>query len=383
MRTFPSKGGRKLFVGQLHKHTQVEELRQLMSRYGALEDLHIIYDKTSGMGTGAAFVVYKEPTCAMTAVRALHGKHKFEGMYTNMQVRLAEGEVDADKDVKLFVGQVPPSASERDLEEVFERFGNLLEVAILRKDGKSRGCAFVRYGSRDSADAASNHLNGKTTLTNGVGPITVRLANTEADKRRKRDEKDVPHSGHSPMGQQSPTSQQQQQQQHADPNGMKLQQTQLQQLQQQLHPGQQQQQHLQQHLQLQQLQQQQQQQQQQLKPALKLKQPLFTPGGCGVPVLSSPNHQQQQQQQQQHHHHHQQQQQQPPQLSPQHQQQLSQQQLNQHLLAAQLPAGWQPQHSPLSNSDRGSSTSGAGRPRAGRVEVIAGPETFAAVGGER
>ena len=188
-RSFQSRGGRKLFVGQLPKTITNEELSAIMGAHGALEDLHIIFDKTTGQGKGAAFVVFREPGAALAAVQSLHNKKQLGGMATRMQVRLAEGEVDADKDVKLFVGQIPLTANEEDLRPHFEQYGNLLEVALLMKDGKSRGCAFVRYGSKDSADAASTQLDGKITLPGGQGAITVKPANTEADKRRKRDNK--------------------------------------------------------------------------------------------------------------------------------------------------------------------------------------------------
>ena len=123
------------------------------------------------------------------AVEKLHGRLQLPGMHTCMQVRLAEGEVDADKDVKLFVGQVPPHMEDIELRTVFQPMGQLLEVAILKKDGKSRGCAFVRFGSRDSAMLAIQQLDGKVTLPCGQSPMTVRFANTEAEKRKKRDDK--------------------------------------------------------------------------------------------------------------------------------------------------------------------------------------------------
>eukprot|EP01059_Diplonema_ambulator_P004733 TRINITY_DN14467_c0_g1_i4.p2 TRINITY_DN14467_c0_g1~~TRINITY_DN14467_c0_g1_i4.p2 ORF type:complete len:159 (+),score=33.28 TRINITY_DN14467_c0_g1_i4:310-786(+) len=68
-------------------------------------------------------------------------------------------------------------------------------MAVLRKEGKSRGCAFVRYGSRKSAMDAIANLDGKVTLPGGQGPMTVKPANTEAEKRRRRDEKRDDH-GH-------------------------------------------------------------------------------------------------------------------------------------------------------------------------------------------
>lgn len=47
----------------------------------------------------------------------------------------------ADAEHKLFVGMIPTSATEKDLEQMFAPFGDLAEVAVLRHaaTGESRG----------------------------------------------------------------------------------------------------------------------------------------------------------------------------------------------------------------------------------------------------
>ena len=49
---------------------------------------------------------------------------------------------------KLFIGQIPFDASEQDLWALFAPVGDILELAILRSQGRSKGCAFLTYSTR-------------------------------------------------------------------------------------------------------------------------------------------------------------------------------------------------------------------------------------------
>jgi RNA recognition motif-containing protein len=65
--------------------------------------------------------------------------------------------------VRLYVGNLPFSVSEQDLEELFGQIG-VVESANLvtdRDTGRSRGFAFVEMDSREAADAAIASLNGR------------------------------------------------------------------------------------------------------------------------------------------------------------------------------------------------------------------------------
>ncbi len=65
--------------------------------------------------------------------------------------------------VRLYVGNLPFSVSEQDLEELFGQVG-VVESANLvtdRDTGRSRGFAFVEMDTREAADAAIAALNGR------------------------------------------------------------------------------------------------------------------------------------------------------------------------------------------------------------------------------
>eukprot|EP00887_Chlorella_sp_A99_P006321 scaffold3.g6321.t1 len=62
---------------------------------------------------------------------------------------------------KLFIGQVPFEAGEHDLWALFSPVGEVLELAVLRSQGRSKGCAFLTYASRQQALAAINAFHGR------------------------------------------------------------------------------------------------------------------------------------------------------------------------------------------------------------------------------
>jgi cold-inducible RNA-binding protein len=64
--------------------------------------------------------------------------------------------------VRLYVGNLPFSVSEQDLEDLFGRSGQVESTNIVtdRDTGRSRGFAFVEMDSREAADAAIEALNG-------------------------------------------------------------------------------------------------------------------------------------------------------------------------------------------------------------------------------
>jgi cold-inducible RNA-binding protein len=64
---------------------------------------------------------------------------------------------------KLFVGNLPFSATEDALRDLFGPFGEVQQVRIMtdRDTGKSRGFAFVEMADDDAASKAIDGLNGK------------------------------------------------------------------------------------------------------------------------------------------------------------------------------------------------------------------------------
>jgi RNA recognition motif-containing protein len=64
--------------------------------------------------------------------------------------------------VKLYVGNLPFSATEQDLEELFGQAGSVFSASIItdRETGRSRGFGFVEMETQEAADAAISQFNG-------------------------------------------------------------------------------------------------------------------------------------------------------------------------------------------------------------------------------
>ncbi len=63
---------------------------------------------------------------------------------------------------KLYIGNLPFSASEAELKELFETHGTLASVSVItdRETGRSRGFAFVEFEDDSSAADAQRALDG-------------------------------------------------------------------------------------------------------------------------------------------------------------------------------------------------------------------------------
>ncbi len=63
---------------------------------------------------------------------------------------------------KLYVGNLPDSATEQDLTDKFVAFGTVLSVKLItdRDTGRTRGFGFIEMASEAEAHAAIESLNG-------------------------------------------------------------------------------------------------------------------------------------------------------------------------------------------------------------------------------
>ncbi|XP_047660187.1 CUGBP Elav-like family member 2 isoform X28 [Tachysurus fulvidraco] len=97
--------------------------------------------------------------------------------------------------IKMFVGQIPRSWSEKELKELFEPYGAVYQINILRDRSQnppqSKGCCFVTFYTRKAALEAQNALHNIKTLTGMHHPIQMK----PADSEKSNGERDSVHMG--------------------------------------------------------------------------------------------------------------------------------------------------------------------------------------------
>uniref|UniRef100_A0A8C4SCQ6 CUGBP Elav-like family member 2 n=1 Tax=Erpetoichthys calabaricus TaxID=27687 RepID=A0A8C4SCQ6_ERPCA len=85
--------------------------------------------------------------------------------------------------IKMFVGQIPRSWSEKELKELFEPYGAVYQINILRDRSQnppqSKGCCFVTFYTRKAALEAQNALHNIKTLPGMHHPIQMKPADSE------------------------------------------------------------------------------------------------------------------------------------------------------------------------------------------------------------
>uniref|UniRef100_A0A8C2DZG9 Cugbp, Elav-like family member 2 n=1 Tax=Cyprinus carpio TaxID=7962 RepID=A0A8C2DZG9_CYPCA len=85
--------------------------------------------------------------------------------------------------IKMFVGQIPRSWAEKELKELFEPYGAVYQINILRDRSQnppqSKGCCFVTFYTRKAALEAQNALHNIKTLTGMHHPIQMKPADSE------------------------------------------------------------------------------------------------------------------------------------------------------------------------------------------------------------
>ncbi|KAJ4833622.1 condensin subunit [Turnera subulata] len=163
----------KLFVGQVPKHMTEAQLLAMFKEFALVDEVNIIKDKTTRASRGVKLLV-------------VNGDHRAS---SPLQVKYADGELER-LEHKLFVGMLPKNVSEDELSNLFSKYGTIKDLQILRGSQQtSKGCAFLKYETKDQALAALEAINGKHKMEGSSVPLVVKWADTEKERQARRAQK--------------------------------------------------------------------------------------------------------------------------------------------------------------------------------------------------
>ncbi|CAK0784107.1 hypothetical protein CVIRNUC_007310 [Coccomyxa viridis] len=180
----------RLFVGQIPQSAREEDLFPLFTPYGNVRNLHLLRG-SDGKPRGCAMVLFSrwaeaEAACSLDGSVVLESGGQSKPLVVHFaNPRRAPPGQPAEPGIaprKLFVGQVPRDVTEEQLRPLFEPYGDIEHINILRTHrGQSAGCAFVQFAKWSQAEAAMEAHNSKTRLGTSEVPLVVKFA----DAKRK------------------------------------------------------------------------------------------------------------------------------------------------------------------------------------------------------
>ncbi|GER42198.1 polyadenylate-binding protein RBP47 [Striga asiatica] len=185
-----------IFVGDLAiEVTDALLLETFSSKYPSVKGAKVVIDATSGRSKGYGFVRFGDENERSRAISEMNGAYcssrpmrvgvatpkkpvpPAQQQYPSQAVLLSggyangampHGQSDNDSsNTTIFVGGLDADITDEDLRQSFAPFGEVLSVKI----PTGRGCGFVQFANRSSAEDAIQRLNGTT-----IGQQTVRLS---------------------------------------------------------------------------------------------------------------------------------------------------------------------------------------------------------------
>ena len=172
-----------MFVSQLTAKVNEGMIRSFFDQLGTVNNIIMIRDKNSGKHKGFAYVEMLDleaiPNCLLfnnvvpdfqkfpILVKASEAEKNFNAKKdTATSVKAGEvkertGVMGGDPDCRLYIGNIHVNINEIALKTVLEQFGPTENVNLHRDEmGTSKGFAFIRYTSPESALLALNNLAG-------------------------------------------------------------------------------------------------------------------------------------------------------------------------------------------------------------------------------
>ncbi|GFV81754.1 RNA-binding protein 39 [Trichonephila clavipes] len=161
---------RTVFCMQLSQRVRARDLEEFFSPVGKVQDVRIIMDNKTRRSKGIAYVEFQETFSVSLAMG--YTSKKLLGVPIIVQLTQAEKNRAAASamntqrgnigPMRLYVGSLHFNITEEMLKGIFEPFGKIDKIELLKdtETGRSKGYGFVTFHDSESAKKALDQLNG-------------------------------------------------------------------------------------------------------------------------------------------------------------------------------------------------------------------------------
>merc|ERR1712226_1475883 len=175
-----------VFIKNLDKTIDNKAMYDTFSAFGNILSCKVAQD-ASGDSKGYGFVHFETEEAALQAIDKVNGmllndKKVFVGRFVPRKEREIELGEKAKRFTNVYVKNFNESMTEEDLQKMFEKFGRITSIKLMRsdEDEKNKGFGFVSFDDAETAESVCAELNG--TEVNGK-TIYVGRAQKKAERQ--------------------------------------------------------------------------------------------------------------------------------------------------------------------------------------------------------
>lgn len=149
---------RKLFVGGLSYETTEDSLKTHFGEWGDIADCIVMRDPNTKRSRGFGFITYEKVDQLDEAQN--NRPHTIDGREVETKRAMPRDDNSNTSNhqsvTKMFCGGITPDTTEEEMRQVFEEFGAMKSVDVVKDKatGKNRGFAFIEFEDYDSVDKA-------------------------------------------------------------------------------------------------------------------------------------------------------------------------------------------------------------------------------------
>jgi len=169
-----------LIVNYLPQNLTDDEFRMLFQKYGNVTASKVVRDRATGYSYGFGFIDYATEEEAARAVHALNGSQL---QHKRIKVAFSR-QGDNIKGANLYIRNLPKTATVEDVEQAFSPYGAIVQTRVLsdQATGQSKGVGFVLFSTKEEAEYARQHTDGKPLAGTMQPLLSVKFAEDNKNK---------------------------------------------------------------------------------------------------------------------------------------------------------------------------------------------------------